>query len=189
MMRVVIFGMLGALVAAPFAMAQTGDVSAGLSRCLAMGDAQARLACYDDLARSVAPPLTHVAAPVAPTPPVVAPPPPQATFGQPDQATQTTPEQFGSESLPRQEAPKPEAPKEIDSIAATVTEYAKNPFGKFIVFLDNGQVWRQLQGDSGEARFNRKPSDNKVRIERGLLGSYTLLLNDSAKTFKVERIK
>jgi hypothetical protein len=188
-MRGLVFGVLGALIAAPFAMAQTGDVSAGLSRCLAMGDAQARLACYDDLARSVAPPVTHVAAPVAPTPPVVAPPPPQATFGVPNQATQTTPEQFGSDSLPKP-APEPAAaPKEIDSIAATVTEYAKNPFGKFIVFLDNGQVWRQLQGDSGEARFNRKPEDNKVRIERGLLGSYTLLLNDSAKTFKVERIK
>jgi hypothetical protein len=172
--------------------AAPADLPGALGKCAAIGDAQARLACYDDLARSVNPPAPSmsIAAPAAPIAPVVAAPAAKpSNFGENGIAPQTSPDQFGSERLPPPPAQDTQAPKEIDSITATLTEYAKNPFGKFIVFLDNGQVWRQLQGDSGEARFNRNPKDNKVTISRALFGSYSMLLNGSAKTYKVERIK
>ena len=174
------------------------DLPDALGKCAAITDSQSRLACYDDLARSVstAPPAMHIAAPTAPTAPAIAAAPApekkDSGFGNilGGSAPQTTPQQFGSERLPQELAPQEaEKPEEIESITATLTEYAKNPFGKFIVFLDNGQIWRQLQGDSGEARFNRNAKDNKVTITRAFLGSYSLLLNDSAKIFKVERIK
>ena len=77
----------------------------------------------------------------------------------------------------------------LESVTAGVTDYAMTPFGKFIVFLDNGQVWRQLDGDTGVAHFMRAAKDNKVTISRGLLGSYNLKINDSTATYKVKRIR
>jgi hypothetical protein len=72
---------------------------------------------------------------------------------------------------------------------AGVTEYAYTPFGKFIVFLDNGQVWRQAEGDADHAIFHKIAKDNRVTISRGALGSYNLKVNDSDKIFKVDRAK
>jgi hypothetical protein len=57
------------------------------------------------------------------------------------------------------------------------------------VFLANGQVWRQLQGDADRARFRTNPKDNTVTISRGAFGSYSLTLNGSDKVFKVTRVK
>ena len=79
--------------------------------------------------------------------------------------------------------------EEIDSITAGLTEVSFTPFGQFIIFLDNGQVWRQLQGDGDRAHFNKNPKDNHVTISHGSLGSYNMTINDSDKLFKVTRIK
>lgn len=170
------------------------DALEALEKCAAIADGTARLSCYD----SLAPNIKAAAA---------APPEQFAGPGSKEQqeswfglnfgnlfgsgsGPQSTPQQFGSERLPQSpaEQAKDEA-QQIDSITATLTEYAKNPFGKFVVFLDNGQAWHQLQGDSGEARFAKNPRDNKVTISRALLGSYSLTINDSERTYKVERIK
>ena len=70
-----------------------------------------------------------------------------------------------------------------------MTEVSYNPLGKFIVFLDNGQIWRQIEGDSDQATFHKPAKDNKVTISRGFIGSYNLTINDSVKTFKVTRVK
>ncbi len=70
-----------------------------------------------------------------------------------------------------------------------MTDYSYTPFGKFIVFLDNGQVWRQQDGDSDRAHFSGDPRDNKVLISRGAFGSYNLQLNDAHHQFKVVRVK
>jgi hypothetical protein len=56
-----------------------------------------------------------------------------------------------------------------------------------VVFLDNGQIWQQLQGESEHANFSR--SGDTVTISRGFIGSYNLQINDSHKVFKVKRIK
>lgn len=172
------------------------DVLSGLQHCSTITEDKARLACYDSLVR---PAQEAMARP--PEPQEATHPPTKeeqkswfgfdvsGLFGSaPEQ--QTKPEQFGAENTPAVRDKVEQAEKEIDSITAGVTEYAFTPFGKFIVFLDNGQVWRQLQGDSGEKpMFHKNPKDNKVTIERGLIGSYNLSLNDSSRTYKVERIK
>ncbi len=80
------------------------------------------------------------------------------------------------------------APEALESITATVTDYSFNPYDKFVVFLDNGQIWKQLESDTGvKARF-AKGGKNTVVISRGLIGSYNMNINDGP-TYKVKRVK
>lgn len=179
------------------------DVLHDFSQCAEIRSDASRLACFDSLSPRVKALVPRPA--VAPPPNVAsAPPPPPAPSGEEQESgfghneasqaatlpeQQTTPEQFGSDRL----APPPQesanAQKELDKITVGVSEVAFTVFGKFIVFLDNGQIWRQLEGDSGHAHFRKKATDNKVTISRGLLGSYNLTVNDSNALFKVTRVK
>ncbi|HXZ67405.1 MAG TPA: hypothetical protein VEH07_02350 [Alphaproteobacteria bacterium] len=105
---------------------------------------------------------------------------------------QTEPAQFGGETVSKETKAAegmPEPPKEIDEISATLTDYAKTSFGKIIVFLDNGQVWRQAESDSGSVLFKSKPGDNKVVISRGPFNSYSMIVNKGGALIKVQRIK
>lgn len=171
------------------------DVLKALENCATITDDKARLACYDALVRPAQAALSR-----PPEPQEAAAPPTKeeqrswfgfdisGLFGA-SPSRQTTPQQFGSENLSATKEKVGKAEQEVDSITAGVTEYAYTPFGKFIVFLDNNQVWRQLQGDADRAIFRKVPRDNKVTISRGFIGSYNLTINDSSKVFKVERIK
>ncbi|MBV9695108.1 MAG: hypothetical protein JO261_15540, partial [Alphaproteobacteria bacterium] len=60
------------------------------------------------------------------------------------------------------------------------------PYGKFVIFLDSGQVWRQIEGDADRADFSKGVA---VTISRGGLGSYSLTIGDSEKLYKVRRVK
>ena len=173
----------------------TQDLLEAASHCAGIADDHARLACYDSLAPRV---KDALAAPPAALPGNRAPTTDEqrswfgfdlgGLFGaSPEQ--QTTPAQFGNDKLPETHAKEETAAATVDSITAGVTDVAFTPFGRFIVFLDNGQVWRQIEGDTDRAVFKKPAKNNKVTISRGFIGSYNLTLNDSAKLFKVTRVK
>ena len=203
---------LTASIALAVGPAQAADAAllTAVAHCGTLNDPVKRLACYDALAPRVQAALSAspaspalVAAAPAPAPNVPAKASPteeeqKSWFGfnmgdlfgtAPDK--QPTPQKFGADKLPKQEQTKaaPEAPQSIDSITAKVTDYAYNAFGKFFVFLDNGQVWKQLQGDADRAHFRSRAGDNTVTISRGFLGSYNLTMNGSNHLYKVTRIK
>jgi hypothetical protein len=218
-MNIRLFAMSAAIVlcgGAAFAEPED-DLLKAYGECADIRDDPARLACFDSVSgrakEAVAPPAEQApsvstAAPAAP-PVAAAPAPPVAAaaptpapaeeeswFGRnvgsifgtaPEQ--QTTPEKFGADQLPPPQTPQATAPEALDSISANVTDLAFTPFGKFIVFLDNGQIWRQLEGDADRAHFKKDPKDNRITISRGALGSYNLTINDSSKVFKVIRVK
>lgn len=188
---------------APASAGPRDDALDAVGKCAAVADDHARLACYDAAAAQVKSALAN------PEPQVAATPEQQRSwFGLPDvfggngQAPQTTPQQFGSERLPppppppAQPAPAgetaaaapPPEPQIVDSITANVTDFAYHLDGRFVVFLDNGQIWQQIQGDSDKARF-KKDGPNTVTISRAFLGSYALTINDLAASYKVKRIK
>lgn len=177
------------------AQAPTQDLLEALGRCAAIADDHARLACYD----AASPRLKDaLAAPPSSLPGNRTPTAEEERswfgfdlgnlFGA-SPAQQTTPQQFGSDRLPETKAKEDTAASIVDSITAGVTEISYTPFGRFIVFLDNGQVWRQSEGDVDRAVFRKTATDNKVTISRGFIGSYNLTINDSAKIFKVTRVK
>jgi hypothetical protein len=183
------------------------DLIDGMAKCAAVADNMARLACYDALnptlrAAQEAPPPAPPPAVVPPpaTVPAATPPAQQADNGRPwydlfgvSPSHQTTPETFGSEGLqapppPPGAAPVEKPPEALESITATVTDYSFNPYDKFVVFLDNGQIWKQLASDTGgKARFN-KGGTNTIVISRGFIGSYNANINDGP-TYKVTRVK
>jgi hypothetical protein len=170
------------------------DALEAVGRCAGVTDAQARLACYD----AAAPRLKQALG----TPPTSLDHAPTKAeqeswfgfdlgdlFGGGSSAP-STPEQFGKERTVEAQAERAvEEQRGIDSISAGVTEFAYTPFGQFIVFLDNGQVWRQLQGDADRAHFKSNARDNRVTVSRGALGSYNLSINGSGKIYKVTRVK
>lgn len=185
--RICVVTVLG-LSALP-ASAQT--LQSQLANCLAIPGVLQRLACYDGVAKGAGV-TPHAAVPAAtPAPTMTAPArtagtaaalaaPPVAAA--PVMATAAAPS-FGSEKL----AHPPADPAKPSQITADISSITFNPFGKFTVTLANGQVWRQLDGDSDTVRPHKGLQG--VRISQALMGSYDLQFNDSSRVYKVTRVR
>jgi hypothetical protein len=170
--------LLSAIAFSPFAAAQ--DASGGGS-CRSISDNAARLHCYDSVFGAPAPqPMPPIAA-VAPTTsrPAVAP------------ALQVRPEQFGSENLADRAPQSPSVPDapptELDSIRAAITSTSHTGYGNLVVYLDNGQVWRQVESD-GSAAPLLKPKEVVV-ITRGMIAGYLLTVEGRGGSYYVKRVK
>ena len=67
-----------------------------------------------------------------------------------------------------------ERPEEVNRITAKVAAASRNPYGKWIVKLDDGAVWRQI--DDNEVDRPPHPGST-AEIRRASLGSYTMKLD------------
>jgi hypothetical protein len=147
-----------------------------MAKCADIADAALRLKCFDE-----AVPRAKSA--------LAAPPPETPTksgflewFGFSRPQPTTKPEDFGK--------PPPESlPGEINEVTANVLEFAKNPRGKSVFILENGQVWRQLDSDGTLVIDPPQGTTMKVTIERGALGSYNLTIAGRNGLIKVFRLK
>ncbi|MEQ1724915.1 MAG: hypothetical protein ABL882_03195 [Sphingopyxis sp.] len=73
----------------------------------------------------------------------------------------------------------------VQQIEATLSAVANNGLGKWVYTLDNGQVWIQTDGTTS----GRSPRVGQhVVIRRGLLGSFTLTVEDRPGT-RVRRLR
>lgn len=77
--------------------------------------------------------------------------------------------QFGQEELPQ--AARPPRNKEDESLSSRITALNVVGANKYLISLENGQVWRQKESDHIASFFH---VGDDVRIERGMLGSYRL---------------
>ena len=171
--------LLFVLAAATPAMAQDA-LSSQLTACVQITGVLQRLACYDRVAHSLgpvpvprsapvqraAPPPVAYAPPIAAAPPVAAPP-----IG------------LGSERLPRTASA---APRRAQELTAAITGISFDARGRFTITLDNGQVWRQLEGDTAMLQGAR---NSTARISRGALGSYDLNVVGRNATYRVSRLQ
>jgi hypothetical protein len=156
------------------------SLPAQLTKCLEIPGVLQRLACYDRVAHSVAPaygartPGTAVERPVLRTPPPLA-------YAAPPTAVIAPATGLGSERLPRAASDR-----RASEMVAGVASITFDPRGHFTVTLDNGQVWRQLEGDTGVLQ---KAGISTVRISRGALGSYDLNVEGRNATYRVMRLR
>lgn len=97
-----------------------------------------------------------------------------------------TPAEFGGDNWRVQSASN--APEPLDHITAGVKDATYNYFRRFTVTLDNGQVWRQEEGDTRVARF-KEDAPQTVTIKRGFMGGYSLSIDGQWGTYQVKRIK
>ncbi|HYQ93524.1 MAG TPA: hypothetical protein VEP70_01670 [Burkholderiales bacterium] len=148
------------------------DGSAEITKCTAIADSAARLKCFD------------AAAP--------------RTNGAPAQGAREAPGRAGGfgfsapEPVTRvEDFGKPPAPPEITQITAMVLELGRTARGRSIFTLDNGQVWRQLDGDDANVQDPQPGKPMKVAIEMGvpLLGNYNLTIEGRNGLIRVRRVK
>jgi hypothetical protein len=94
------------------------------------------------------------------------------------------PEQFG---LPRA---RPGRGVNVDHITARMAQYSLGrPGGYFTVTLDNGQVWRQREGDEHNPIWNKPASSYVVTVSYGAGGTYNLVVAGEREPYKVTRIR
>jgi hypothetical protein len=85
--------------------------------------------------------------------------------------------------------PPPPRPDEITQISATVLELAKTARGRAVFILDNGQTWRQIDGDDTDVREPLTGKTMKVTIATGIFNSYNLTIEGRNGLIKVRRLK
>lgn len=146
--------------------AQAADLASGMQHCLQLSQDQARLQCYDQLARQSSTPVAAVAA--TPTPVASAPETPAAAAVDPTQS-------FGLEKR---------TPKEqISDLQLEAKSVRTTSKGRVEITMQNGQIW--LQTD--DSRFDVKPGD-LCRIERAMMGSFLLDNGRSNRKIRVRRV-
>jgi hypothetical protein len=149
-----------------------GDASAEIAKCAGIADSAARLKCFDAAAQ----PANGAAAQQPREAPGKA-----DRFGFPAPEPVTKVEDFG----------KPSPQPEITQITATVLELGRTLRGRSIFVLDNGQVWRQIDGDDTNVQDPQPGKAMKVAIEMGvpLLGNYNLTIEGQNGFIRVRRVK
>ena len=83
----------------------------------------------------------------------------------------------------------PPRPPEVDQVNATVREVSKTMRGRALFVLDNGQTWRQLEGDDAQVLEPPPGAILKVTIARGAFGSYNLTIEGRNGLIRVRRIE
>jgi hypothetical protein len=78
---------------------------------------------------------------------------------------------------------------EVSELTASVRELGRTVRGKALFVLDNGQTWRQLDGDSAQVLEPLPGEALKVTIARGLFDSYNLTIEGRNALVKVRRIR
>jgi hypothetical protein len=170
MRRILMFLALSAVLP-PAPLFAQDSLTAGLRSCAAIVGSVERLSCYDQLARRPLP---------APLP---------APMAAPAQMSQrpAPAADFGADTLP-QPAPVPVPRSSLESITSPVTDFSFDVRGHFIVTLANGQIWRQIEGDTVNVTL-RKDRTHTATVSRAILGSYSIRFDNPRGLFKVLRVR
>jgi hypothetical protein len=155
---------------------------AALARCAVIAAADARLACYDDLARAqAAPPQRPAQVAAAPSAAAVAPTPPRT----PSPPTSAAPAAAPVPATPAEGSfglmPHPAPVQTPNAIQAVVRRVFTDPQGSVSVLLDNGQSW-----SLNELNAPVKPGDS-VTLKRASLGSFLLVADH--RSYRARRLK
>ncbi len=73
----------------------------------------------------------------------------------------------------------------VESIESTLKEVLTDSVGKSVFILDNGQIWRQVDG----FRIPNARPGVAVTVKRGAMGSYRIAIAGSNRTAQVIRMR
>jgi len=138
---------------------------AAILKCRALGETQARLACYDRIPVG-AQPAAALAATATTAPAAAAP-------------AATAEQRFGLEQVKRKEA-------EPQSIESTIEGNFDGWEPGAQIRLANGQVWRVVDGSSAVLSPMKNP---KVKVTRNILGTLFLEIEGTNNSPKVRRVR
>lgn len=105
----------------------------------------------------------------------------------PDDFIARTPEEFGGEAVP--EIRQAIESRRLKEITATATAITVNSIKQATLYLDNGQVWKQLESDSVNISHARPNRAYGVTIRRAALGNYRATIDGLSRTIRVTRVK
>ena len=96
-------------------------------------------------------------------------------------------ESLGSEQVTARERSR-RAAEEPARMVAKVRHFDVVPYQRLQVELDNGQIWRQIQGDTQRITIRRN-RDVTADVWESNMGGYQMRLNEIGRTIRVERLK
>lgn len=155
-----------------------GEELSQVASCREIPKAKARLKCFDRTTQFLDGPIAPVE---------------EALAGKAQLLTQNAPDGdqdriagFGAEDLVIEDRDGPL--KELRAIATSITRDAR---GKYSVELENGQIWRQLQGDGNTLRVRKDKSGkgHNVIIKKRSLGAYALRMTTAKRSILVRRVR
>ncbi len=111
----------------------------------------------------------------------------RTVLGEASESAQERPDdEFGAVDLAKEREKEKNSPKVM---TASLVEIARNNRGKYVIILDNGQIWRQLRADTSRLLIPRDKSGQEVTIKRRSLGAHTFSFTKDKRSIRVERIK
>lgn len=177
------------LLAAATTPAQAQSISDALKDCGRQQNSLKRLVCYDKVVESLdrytgLEDLVHVPAPLPPAAAGAAAGNAATQQGAPykpqpraaSSAPATSGGDFGMENRRSDDA--------VDKIYANIQSIKKNARKRWVVTLDNGQVWYQTGNDSLSLKQGQT-----VYVERGALGAFYMSRDDVNRRIRVKRSK
>jgi hypothetical protein len=176
------FAILACLLPGAAAFADT--LQDELRVCRGLTDDDARLICYDaavDRSRNSGYSRSAPAAAPAPAQPAAAAAGTAAATGA---ATELSQEDLFGKTVDEVQQTVEEATgsERIDSLNATVSKLQEYSYGRVLITLDNGQVWKQVDSSNLRLRVG-----DAVDIERASLGSFMLRKKGSKRSMRVAR--
>ncbi|MHA7872094.1 MAG: hypothetical protein ACX939_07080 [Hyphococcus sp.] len=155
------------------------ELTQRLNSCGAIENDDVRLECFDALVVDIAQ-IQSIASAASVEPPA------NAAIVDEDPE-----ESFGQEDLASTKEEKKKRREQTKSITVPAIDIARNDRGKYIVILENGQIWRQLKADTARLLVPRTAENETitVSIKRKMLGGHSLSIEGDRRSIRVERIK
>ncbi|PCJ41040.1 MAG: hypothetical protein COA81_07825 [Alphaproteobacteria bacterium] len=75
--------------------------------------------------------------------------------------------------------------KELKEIRLKVEKFVYTASKKFVLFMDNGQIWKQKSG----GRIRLPKGEFEVKIKKGMLGGYNIIVPTKKTLIRVKRLK
>ena len=168
--------------------AEAQSLSGALKVCSWIEDDTSRLACFDRAVRELADQPAGAPVAAAPAPRTVAPATPssRAAAPAPTRPAAAAPRTAAVVTAPEDNFGKREIDREdrVDRVTARLVTARQAPDSKWVFTLDNGQVWRQIDGPTYGIDDEGQPG---VVIKRAFLGSFLMNIDDGPKGLRVRR--